>query len=94
MGRVLMWIAAVCAAVLFIRYEFLTSKTFEPFVEACSRSENSTPERCECLSRYVHKHFSDNEVEQIMRQQAEGAFAIKVEEVIQQGSMACAAEES
>lgn len=89
MAKVFIWIAVVSLAVLVVKTQFLTSKTYEPFIAGCMAGENATQERCECLSRYVHKHFSDREVQAIMDQRLEGAFAQKVAEVVQSGSQAC-----
>ncbi|MGB0466997.1 MAG: hypothetical protein ACPGF7_05600 [Pontibacterium sp.] len=72
-----------------MKTELWSSKTNTPFVQGCMAGENSTLERCECLSKYVHKHFSDMEVQAIMDQRMEGAFAQKVNEVIRAGSQSC-----
>lgn len=89
MGKVFIWIAVVSLAVLVVKTQFLASKTYEPFIAGCMAGEGATQERCECLSRYVHKHFSDREVQAIMEQRLEGAFAQKVEEIVRAGSQAC-----
>ncbi len=77
-------------AVFVMKTQLLTSKTYGPFVDGCMTVEGASQERCECLGKYVHKHFSDNEVKVIMAQQMEGAFAEKVQEVVAAGSLACA----
>ncbi len=89
MGKIFLWIGFVALVVYLMKSQFLTSKTYEPFIQGCMTGSNATEERCECLSRYVHKHFSDLEVQAIMDQRLEGAFAQKVEEVIRAGSQAC-----
>lgn len=92
MAKIFLWIGAVSFAVFIVKTQLLTSKTYEPFVEGCMVGENSSQERCECLGKYVHKHFSDNEVRLIMAEKMEGAFAEKVREVVAAGSQACLAE--
>lgn len=89
MGKIFLWIGAVSLAIYLVKTELWTSKTYGPFVEACVQGENSTQERCECLGKYVHKHFSDNEVHLIMADKLEGAFGEKVREVVAAGSQAC-----
>lgn len=89
MYKILLWIGAVSLAVFLVKTQLWTSKTYGPFVEGCMQGENSTEERCECLGKYVHKHFSDNEVKVIMAQRLEGAFGEKVKEVVAAGSLAC-----
>lgn len=89
MGKIFLWIGAVSLAIYLVKTQLWTSKTYGPFVEACMTGENATQERCECLGKYIHKHFSDNEVRAIMAQQLEGAFGEKVKEVVAAGSQAC-----
>ncbi len=94
MYKVLIWIAIVALGVLVIKTQFLTSSTFTPFKQSCLQIEGATEARCDCLSRYVHKHFSDNDVKLIMADQVrEPAFKAKVNEVISLGFQSCAAEE-
>jgi hypothetical protein len=93
MYKVLIWIAFVSLSVLVVKTQFLTSSTYGPFKEGCMKGEGSTEERCECLAKYVHKHFSDNEVKLIMSNQVtDPAFQSKVQEVVRLGSQSCAAE--
>lgn len=93
MYKVLLIIALVSLSVLAIKTQFLTSSTFGPFKEGCMQTEGATEERCDCLSRYVHKHFSDNEVKLIMNNQLnDPAFQSKVSEVVRRGSESCTAE--
>ena len=55
---------------------------------------DATEERCDCLARYVHKHFSDNEVKLIMASKLDNPdFRFKVEEVVRAGSKSCSASE-
>lgn len=89
MAKIFLWIAAISLLALAMKTQFWTSKTFTPFIQGCMVGESATEERCECLSKYVHKHFSDMEVEAIMDQRLEGAFGEKVKEVISAGSQAC-----
>lgn len=92
MYKVLIWIAVVALGVLAVKTQFLTSSTFVPFKEGCMKGTDATEERCDCLSRYVHKHFSDNEVKLIMSSNIEDSdFKRKVEEVVQAGSQHCVA---
>ena len=57
------------------------------------QGEGATEARCECLAKYVHKHFSDNEVKLIMGGQvSDPDFKQKVQEVVRSGSQSCAAE--
>lgn len=93
MYKVLIWIALVSIGILAVKTQFLTSSTYGPFKEGCMKGNDVTEERCECLARYVHKHFSDNEVKLIMSNQIKDpAFNAKVEDVIRLGSQSCAAE--
>lgn len=93
MTKAFLWIAAIALAVFTVKHEFLASKTFTPFIEGCMAGEGATEARCECLSRYVHKHFSDLEVKAIMDQRMEGEFASKAIEIMQVGARNCANEE-
>jgi len=94
MYKVLLWIAFVALAILAVKTQFLTSKTFEPFKQGCMQGEGATEERCDCLARYVHKHFSDNEVKLIMTHQVtDPDFKFKVEEVLRAGSQSCLAQD-
>ncbi|MFW1678058.1 hypothetical protein ACFVYJ_09775 [Pontibacter sp. JAM-7] len=94
MYKALIWIATVALGVLVIKTQFLTSTTFTPFKQSCMQIEGATESRCDCLSRYVHKHFSDNEVKLIMANQVQDPiFQEKVNEVISNGFQSCAAEE-
>lgn len=94
MYKVLIWIAFVALAILTVKTQFLSSSTFTPFKEGCMKAEGATEDRCDCLAKYVHKHFSDNEVKLIMSNQAtDPDFKYKVEEVVRLGSQQCAAEE-
>jgi hypothetical protein len=93
MYKVLIWISFVSIGILAVKTQFLTSSTFGPFKEGCMQGESATEERCDCLARYVHKHFSDNEVKLIMGGEiSDPDFRFKVDEVVRTGSNACAAE--
>ncbi|EAR61148.1 hypothetical protein [Neptuniibacter caesariensis] len=90
MYKVLLWISFVAIAILAVKTQFLTSSTFGPFKEGCMQGEGATEERCDCLAKYVHKHFSDNEVKLIMANQVNDPdFKYKVEEVVRAGSLSC-----
>ncbi len=93
MYKVLIWISFVALAILAVKTQFLNSSTFTPFKEVCMQSEGATEARCDCLAKYVHKHFSDNEVKLIMSNQIQDPdFKFKVEEVVRAGSRSCEAE--
>lgn len=93
MYKVLIWIAFVSLSILVVKTQFLTSSTYGPFQEGCMKGEGATEERCECLAKYVHKHFSDNEVKLIMSNQVtDPAFQSKVQEVVRLGSLSCTEE--
>jgi hypothetical protein len=93
MYKVLIWISFVALSILVVKTQFLTSSTFGPFKEGCMRGEGATEERCDCLAKYVHKHFSDNEVKLIMSNEvSDPDFKFKVEEVVRAGSKSCAVE--
>lgn len=93
MYKVLLWISFVAISILVVKTQFLASSTFGPFKEGCMQGEGSTEARCDCLARYVHKHFSDLEVKLIMSNEiSDPDFKFKVEEVVKAGSQSCAAE--
>ncbi len=93
MYKVLIWISFVALGILAVKTQFLASSTFGPFKEGCMQGEGATEARCDCLAKYVHKHFSDNEVKLIMANQVNDPdFKFKVEEVVRAGSKSCAAE--
>ncbi|MCP4596448.1 hypothetical protein [Neptuniibacter sp.] len=93
MYKVLIWIAVVSLGVLMVKTQFLTSSTFGPFKEDCMQLPGATEARCDCLAKYVHKHFSDNEVKLIRANQVNDPdFKFKVEEVLARGNQSCAAE--
>ncbi len=77
--------------VFVIKTQYLTSKTYEPFIAGCVASKSATQEQCECLSDYVHKRYSDLEVQAIMDNRLGDELSrTKVEQDIQQGSQVCA----
>ncbi|WP_028470573.1 hypothetical protein [Neptunomonas japonica] len=91
MAKVLLWISAVLLAVFVIKTQYLTSKTYEPFIAGCVASGNASQEQCECLSDYVHKRYSDLEVRAIMDNRLGDELSqTKVEQDIRQGSQVCA----
>ncbi|MCV6590860.1 MAG: hypothetical protein OIF57_17850 [Marinobacterium sp.] len=93
MSKIFLWIGVVALAVFVMKTQFLNSKTWQPFKEGCMAGGTATEAQCSCLSDYVHKHFSDNEVGMIMRQQlGDSVFVAKVEDVVRRGSQACADE--
>ncbi len=92
MGKVFLWIAAVLLAVYTVKTQYLTSTTWTPFKEGCMAGGTATEQQCSCLSDYVHKHFSDREVEQIMRGTlTDPAMISKVEGIVRVGSRECKA---
>lgn len=93
MTKAFLWIGIVALAAFVMKSQFLNSKTWEPFKQGCMAGGTATEEQCSCLSDYVHKHFSDQEVRMVMNQQlGDSVFKAKVEEVVRNGSQACAAE--
>lgn len=92
MGKVFLWISAVLLLVFTMKTQYLTSKTWEPFKQGCMAGGGATEEQCGCLSDYVHKHFSDREVEQIMTgTMTDPAMQQKVESIVRVGSRECKA---
>lgn len=92
MGKVFLWISAVLLLVFTMKTQYLTSKTWEPFKQGCMAGGSATEEQCSCLSDYVHKHFSDREVEQIMAGTLQSeAMQKKVESIVRVGSRECKA---
>jgi len=92
MGKVFLWIAAVLLVVFTVKTQYLTSKTWEPFKQGCMAGGTATEEQCSCLSNYVHKHFSDNEVERIMQVTiSDPVMRQKVEGIVRVGSRECKA---
>jgi hypothetical protein len=90
MAKVLLWISAVMLAVYVVKTQYLTSKTYEPFIAGCVASGNATKEQCECLSAYVHKRYSDLEVRAIMDNRLGDELSqTKVEQDIRHGSKIC-----
>ena len=90
MGKVFLWIAAVLLVVFFVKTQYLTSTTWEPFKQGCMAGGTATEEQCSCLSNYVHKHFSDNDVERIMKGTiTDPAMNRKVEGIVRVGSRQC-----
>ena len=90
MGKVFLWISAVLLVVYTMKTQYLTSTTWQPFRDGCMASGNATEAQCSCLSDYVHKHFSDREVQAIMDQNmADPAMQQKVEGIIRVGSRQC-----
>lgn len=90
MGKVFLWISAVLLLVFTMKTQYLTSTTWEPFKQGCMAGGSATEEQCSCLSDYVHKHFSDREVEQIMAGTLQNqAMQQKVESIVRVGSREC-----
>ena len=90
MGKIFLWISAVLLVVYTMKTQYLTSTTWQPFKDACMTSEGATDAQCSCLADYVHKHFSDREVQQIMNQTvADPAMQQKIEGVVRVGSKQC-----
>lgn len=74
-----------------IKTEYLASKTYEPFVAGCVAAGTATQAQCECLSDYIHKRYSDLDVQAIMDGRLGGELPrSKVEQDIRQGSQLCA----
>ena len=78
-------------AVYVIKTQYLTSKTYEPFVAGCVASGTSSQAQCECLGNYIHKRYSDLEVQAIMDNRLGDELSkTKVNQDIRQGSQLCA----
>lgn len=78
-------------AVYVVKTQYLTSKTYEPFVAGCAASGNASQVQCECLSGYIHKRYSDIEVQAIMDNRLGDELSkTEVEQDIRQGSQICA----
>ncbi|BBB27841.1 hypothetical protein [Amphritea japonica] len=92
MGKVFLWIAAVLLVVFTVKTQYLTSTTWTPFKEGCMAGGTATEAQCSCLSDYVHKNFSDKDVERIMQGTiTDPAVQRKVEETVRVGARACKA---
>lgn len=92
MGKVFLWIAAVLLVIFTVKTQYLTSKTWAPFKDGCMAGGTATEAQCSCLSDYVHKNFSDNEVEKIMQGTVQDpAIQRKVEETVRIGAKMCKA---
>ncbi len=90
MGKVFLWISAVLLVVYTMKTQYLTSTTWQPFKDGCMASKEATDAQCSCLADYVHKHFSDLEVQQIMNQTvADPAMQQKIESIVRVGSRQC-----
>lgn len=91
MSKVLLWISAVLLAVYVIKTEYLTSKTYEPFVAGCVAAGTASQAQCECLADYMHKRYSDVDVQAIMDDRLGNELPrSKVEQDIRKGSQICA----
>lgn len=91
MAKIFLWIAAVMLAIFVVRTQYLTSKTYQPFVDGCLAGGKASEAQCECLADYLHKRYSDNEMQAIMDNQlGEALSQAQVEEDIRLGSRRCA----
>lgn len=89
MSKALIWISVVLLAIYVVRTQYLTSKTWEPFRDGCVAG-GGTEAQCNCLSDYVHKRFSDEEVARMMRmEQSDSTFNTRVEQTVMAGTLAC-----
>jgi hypothetical protein len=92
MSKILLWISAVMLAIFVVKTQYLTSKTYQPFVDGCMASPSATQGQCECLSDYMHKRYSDREMQAIMDNRLGDELSKqKVELDIKQGSLQCTA---
>jgi hypothetical protein len=90
MGKILLWISGVLLAVYVVKSQFLSSSTYQPFITGCLASGSASEEQCTCLSSYLHKLYSDNEMKMIMAEQYPSAsFKAKFESDLSRGSQAC-----
>lgn len=93
MAKVLLWISAVMLVIFTVKTQYLTSKTYQPFVDGCVAAGTASEAQCECLSDYLHKRYSDIEMEAIMDGRLGDALSkTKVEFDIRKGSEFCASE--
>jgi len=89
MSKVLVWISIVMLSVYIVKTQYLTSKTWEPFRDGCVKS-GGTESQCNCFADYIHKRFSDLEVEKIMRTELnDTSFNQRVEQAVAAGTLAC-----
>jgi len=80
-------------AIYVVKSQYLTSKTFEPFVEGCMASATASARQCECLSKYMHKRYSDLEMQSIMdNNMTDSLMKKQVARDVKLGSSECAAE--
>lgn len=90
MGKVFLWIAVVMLAIYLVKTQYLASKTWKPFRDGCLASGTATKAQCSCLSDYVHKRFSDQEVQRIMDNKVtDPQFSKRVKQVIFDGTHSC-----
>ena len=92
MSKVLLWLGVVMMAIYVVKTEFLTSSTWTAFRDGCMRSEQSNEAQCSCLSDYIHKRFSDQEVQRIMDNVSKDErFTQRVNQAVLEGSQSCRA---
>lgn len=93
MAKVLLWIAAVSFAIYIVKSQYLSSKTYEPFIQACVSAGSASEARCTCLSDYIHQRYSDKEVQAMMDNRiADAAGRQQIERDVRLGSEYCAAQ--
>ena len=93
MSKILVWIAVVMLAIYVVKSQYLTSKTYQPFIDGCMASGSASAQQCECLSKYMHKRYSDIEMQSIMDNAISDTLMQKqVARDVRLGSASCAAE--
>lgn len=91
MSKVLLWIGVVMLAIYVVKTQYLTSRTYQPFIEGCMASGNASEAQCSCLADYLHQRYSDKEMQAIMNNGLEDELIrSRVEQDIRTGSKACA----
>lgn len=89
MSRIFLFLAAFALLGFFIMRSFSDPTTMQPFVEGCL-SGGGSPQQCECLGAYVHKHLDDKEVVAILENRVVSqTFQDKIAEVVKTGTAHC-----
>lgn len=90
MAKILVWIAVVMLGIYVVKTRYLTSTTHQPFIDGCLASGSASPEQCRCLADYLHRIYSDKEMQAIMAGNYNTSLPKEqVEQRIFQGSRAC-----
>ena len=91
MAKVLIWVSVVMFGIYLVKTQFLTSKTYDPFIAGCMTSGSASESQCRCLSGYMHKRYSDREIQAIMDGAVQDRIAReKIAKDVREGSLMCA----